>query len=67
MEPPPEAWEGARLAIVEDSGVNIPIAVGKDTYAKRLMEGLKVLAGKGAKDLSVNSAGLYPVLEYPNK
>jgi cell division protein FtsQ len=54
-------------AIVEDSGVNVPIAVGKDTYAKRLMEGIKVLAGKGAKDLSVNSAGLYPVLEYPNK
>jgi cell division septal protein FtsQ len=53
--------------IVEDSGVNIPIAVGKDTYGKRLMEGLKVLAGKGARDVSVNSAGLYPVLEYPNK
>lgn len=53
--------------IVEDSGVNIPIALGRDNYGKRLMEGLKVLAGKGARDLSVNSAGLYPVLEYPNK
>jgi hypothetical protein len=53
--------------IVEDSGVNIPITLGKDNYGKRLLEGLKVLAGKGARDLSVNSAGLYPVLEYPNK
>jgi hypothetical protein len=53
--------------IVEDSGVSIPIALGKDNYGKRLLEGLKVLAGKGARDMSVNSAGLYPVLEYPNK
>lgn len=53
--------------VVEDSGVNIPVALGKESFGKRLKSGLEVLAGKGTPGLAINSAGLYPVLEYPNK
>jgi cell division septal protein FtsQ len=54
-------------AIVEDSGVSIPIALGKESFGKHLKGALEVLAGKGAPGLAINSAGLYPVLEYPTK
>lgn len=53
--------------IVEDSGVNIPITVGKDSFGKRLKAGIEAIAGKGNQIKSVNAAGLYPVFEYANQ
>jgi len=52
-------------AVIEDSGANVSIAVGKESFGKRLKAAVEVVAGKGGQVPSVNSAGLYPVLEYP--
>lgn len=53
--------------IVEDSGASISIAVGKESYGKRLKAGIEAVAGKGAQVKVVNAAGLYPVFELPNQ
>jgi cell division septal protein FtsQ len=52
-------------AVIEDSGANVSIAVGKESFGRRLKAAVEVVAGKGGQVPSVNSAGLYPVLEYP--
>lgn len=51
-------------AIVEDSGKRIPITLAKDNFAKSLKAALEALAGKGEKIKSVDSGGVYPVIEY---
>jgi cell division septal protein FtsQ len=53
--------------VVEDSGANISIAVGKDSFGKRLKAGIEAVVGKGGQVRSVNAAGLYPVFEYQNQ
>lgn len=49
---------------IEDSGSNVLISVGKDSYGKHLKAGIDAVAGKGSQVRSVNAAGLYPVFEY---
>jgi cell division septal protein FtsQ len=58
---------GDPKVIVEDSGVNIPITLGKDSFGKRLKAGIEAVAGKGNQIKAVNAAGLYPVFEYANQ
>lgn len=58
---------GDPKAVIEDSGVNIPIALGKDSFGKRLKAGIEAVAGKGNQIKAVNAAGLYPVFEYANQ
>ena len=51
-------------AIIEDSGVSITVALAKDNFAKSLKAAIEAVAGKGQKIKSVDSAGVYPVIEY---
>ena len=51
-------------AITEDSGSRIPITLAKDNFTKSLKSALEAIAGKGEKVKSVNSGGVYPVIEY---
>ena len=51
-------------AVIEDSGKNIPVTLARDNYAKSLKSGIEAIAGKGEKVKSVNSSGVYPVIEY---
>lgn len=50
--------------VIEDSGSQIPVLLAKDNYAKSLKAALEAVAGKGEKIKSVNSGGVYPVIEY---
>ncbi|MGH7782716.1 MAG: hypothetical protein ACREO5_02580, partial [Candidatus Binatia bacterium] len=51
-------------AIIEDSGARIVVALAKDNFAKSLKAAIEAVAGKGQKIKSVDSAGVYPVIEY---
>jgi cell division septal protein FtsQ len=51
-------------AIIEDSGANISVALAKDNFAKSLKAAIEAVAGKGQKIKAVDSAGVYPVIEY---
>lgn len=51
-------------AIIEDSGSKIIVALAKDNFAKSLKAAIEAVAGKGQKIKSVDSAGVYPVIEY---
>lgn len=51
-------------AIIEDSGSNIAVVLAKDNFAKSLKAAIEAVAGKGQKVKSVDSAGVYPVIEY---
>lgn len=51
-------------ATIEDSGRPIAVLVAKDSLGKSLRSAIEAVAGKGAKVRSVDSAGLYPVIQY---
>jgi len=51
-------------AIIEDSGSNIRVDLAKDNFAKSLKAAIEAVAGKGQKIKSVDSSGVYPVIEY---
>lgn len=51
-------------ATIEDSGRPIAILVARDSLGKSLRSAIEAVAGKGAKVRSVDSAGLYPVIQY---
>ena len=51
-------------ATIEDSGKDIPITLARDNYAKSLKSAIEAIAGKGDKVRSVDSAGIYPVIDY---
>lgn len=51
-------------AIIEDSGVNIIVALAKDNFSKSLKAAIEAAAGKGQEIRSVDSTGVYPVIEY---
>jgi cell division septal protein FtsQ len=51
-------------AIIEDSGTDVLVTLGKDNFAKSLKAAIEAVAGKGQKIKSVDSAGVYPVIEY---
>ena len=52
------------VAVIEDTGRTIAITVAKDNLAKSLKSAIEAVAGKGEKIRSVNSGGVYPVIEY---
>lgn len=51
-------------AVIEDSGRRIPVTLARDNFAKSLKAALEAVAGKGESVRSVNSGGVYPVIEY---
>jgi hypothetical protein len=51
-------------AVIEDSGASISVALAKDNFAKSLKAAIEAVAGKGQKIKSVDSAGVYPIIEY---
>lgn len=51
-------------ATIEDSGKPIAVLVAKDSLGKSLRSAVEAVAGKGAKVRSVDSAGIYPVIQY---
>ncbi len=51
-------------AVIEDSGRPISVALAKDDLGKSLKRAIEAVANKGIKVRSVNSMGVYPVIEY---
>jgi cell division protein FtsQ len=51
-------------AVISDSGRDIPVTLAKDNFAKSLRAAIEAVANKGEKIKSVNSGGVYPVIEY---
>jgi len=51
-------------AVIEDSGSPITVALSKDNFGKSLRAAIEAVAGKGQKIRSVDTSGLYPVIEY---
>ncbi len=51
-------------AVIEDTGRPIAVTVAKENLAKSLKSAIEAVAGKGEKIRSVNSGGVYPVIEY---
>lgn len=54
------------LAVVQDSGANVSIHLGKEDYGKRLQKALEVINGKGDKIESLISHGANVVAKYRN-
>jgi hypothetical protein len=52
------------VAVIEDSGRTIPVALGRENIGKSLKMAVEAVSGKGAKIKSVDAGGLYPVLQY---
>lgn len=53
-------------AVVQDSGANVAIFLGKEDFGKRLQKGLEVITGKGDKIESLISHGANVVAKYRN-
>ena len=53
-------------AIVQESGANVSIYLGKQDFGKRLQKGLEVIAGKGDRIESLISHGANVVAKYRN-
>jgi cell division septal protein FtsQ len=51
-------------AVIEDSGNSISINLAKDNLSMSLKRAIEATSGKGNKIRTVNSAGLYPVIQY---
>lgn len=49
-------------AIIEDSGTNVLIAVGRDNYGENLSKGIKAIAGKGQTFAAVDLVGSNMIL-----
>lgn len=52
------------IAVVEDSGRLIDITLARDSLGKSLRTAVDAVNGKGAKIKSVNSGGVYPVIQF---
>ncbi len=52
------------VAVVEDSGRNITVALASKDLGKSLRMAIEAVSGKGAKVRSVDAGGIYPVLQY---
>lgn len=52
------------MAVVEDSGRNITVALASKDLGKSLRMAIEAVSGKGAKVKSVDAGGIYPVLQY---
>jgi cell division septal protein FtsQ len=53
-------------AIVQDSGANVAIYLGKEDYGKRLQKALEVIEGKGSRIEALISHGANVVAKYRN-
>lgn len=53
-------------AIVQDSGANVSIYLGKEDFGKRLQKALEVIEGKGSRIESLISHGANVVAKYRN-
>jgi len=51
-------------AIIEDSGRRIAVTLSRDEFSKSLKGAIEAVAGKGDRVKSVNSSGVYPIVEY---
>ncbi len=51
-------------ATIEDGGRTLPVTLAKDNLGKSLKSAIEAVAGKGERVRSVNSGGIYPILEY---
>jgi cell division septal protein FtsQ len=51
-------------AVIEDSGNPISVNLAKDNLGVSLKRAIEASSGKGNKIRTVNSAGLYPVIQY---
>ncbi len=51
-------------ATIEESGRSISVSLAKDNLGKGLKSAVEAVAGKGEKVRAVNSAGVYPIIEY---
>jgi cell division septal protein FtsQ len=52
------------VALVEDSGRPISVYLAKDNLGKSLKTAIEAVSGKGNKIRAVNTAGLYPVIQF---
>lgn len=52
------------VAIVEDSGKTISVALARDNLGKSLKTAIEALTGKGAKIKSVDAGGVHPIIQY---
>lgn len=52
------------VAVVVDSGRPINVTLAKDNLGKGLKAAIEAVSGKGAKVRSIDSAGIYPVIQY---
>jgi len=52
------------VAVVEDSGSAITVALAGKDLGKSLRMAIEAVSGKGAKVRSVDAGGIYPVLQY---
>ncbi len=52
------------VAVVEDSGRNITVALASKDLGKSLRMAIEAVSGKGAKVKGVDAGGIYPVLQY---
>ncbi|MGB4990874.1 MAG: hypothetical protein WBO10_16660, partial [Pyrinomonadaceae bacterium] len=52
------------IALIEDSGRPITVALARDSLGKSLRTAIEAVSGKGAKVRSVNAAGVSPVITY---
>ena len=52
------------MAVVEDSGRAITVALASKDLGKSLRMAIEAVSGKGAKVKSVDAGGIYPVLQY---
>lgn len=52
------------VAVVEDSGRPITIALARDELGKSLKTAIEAVNGKGSKVKSVDSGGVHPIIQY---
>jgi cell division septal protein FtsQ len=52
------------VAVVEDSGRSIGITLARDNLGKGLKTSIEALTGKGSRVISIDAAGIYPVIQY---
>jgi cell division septal protein FtsQ len=52
------------VAVVEDSGRSITISLAKDNMGKSLKTAIEAISGKGSRIISVDAAGVYPIMQF---
>jgi cell division septal protein FtsQ len=52
------------VAVIEDSGNQIAVTLGKENLGKSLKSAIEAASGKGGKLKGINAEGVFPVLQY---